>query len=174
MGCRGWRGTSHQQRKLVNAMKKYSDVEAADILAASRDTVSRLAKLREPEAPEAEFDAPLERWRSDGIERIERRARAYTERQINQLRGLLTAHFEERLASQTDATREFILEVVGQALGEFREMLIYDMSETYRDTFAKLSTSVDELRAQVSKLNNGKETAEPIDLPNPIAARRLQ
>jgi cell division protein FtsB len=78
------------------------------------------------------------------------------------------------LASQTDAIREFILEVVGQALGEFREMLIDDMSETYRDTFAKLSTSVDELRAQVSKLNNGKETAEPIDLPNPIAARRLQ
>jgi hypothetical protein len=77
------------------------------------------------------------------------------------------------LASQSDATREFILEVVGQALGEFREMLIDDMSETYRDTFAKLSTSVDELRAQVAKLN-GKKPAEPIDLPNPIAARRLQ
>ena len=58
-------------------------------------------------------------------------------------------------------------------MGEFRNLLIDEMSETYRDTFAKLSISVDELRAQVAKLN-GKKPAEPIYLPNPIAARRLQ
>jgi hypothetical protein len=124
------------------------------------------------EAPN-EFEEPLERWRNDAIARVEGRARAYTERQINQLQATLTAHFEERLASRTDAIREFMLEVVGQALGEFRNLLIDEMSETYRDTFAKLSTSVDELRAQVAKLN-GKKPAEPIDLPNPLAARRLQ
>ena len=81
---------------------------------------------------------------------------AYTERSLNALQATLTANFEERLASQTDATREFILEVVGQALGEFREMLIDDMSETYRGTFDKLSVSVDELRDQVVRLH-GKD-----------------
>jgi hypothetical protein len=119
-----------------------------------------------------EFGTPLDRWRDDGIASIEGRSRDYTERAINQLWGTLEAHFEARLAMEVTTTREFVLECVGQALGEFRNLLIDEMSETYRDTFAKLSTSVDELRTQVAKLN-GKKPAEPIDLPNPIAARRL-
>lgn len=114
------------------------------------------------EAPN-EFEEPLERWRRDGIERIEGRARAYTDRKINELQAMLEARMDAGIATEVTTTREFVLEVVGQALGQYREMIVEETAQLNRETFATLSTAVDALRDQVAKLGGSKE--HPIDVP---------
>ena len=171
MGSRTGRCTSRQHRELVNAMTKYSDAEKAQILQESRDTLERLSTLQAPEEPLVEFPntLPLDRWRSDALQRSEHQQRERTRRALSELEQRMEQRTERRIAAAIAQTRAELLEIISEMLPEFRQLLLDDMSNTHREVFDKLSQEVAKLRAAVAK----REDKEIIDLPNPLP-RRLQ
>jgi hypothetical protein len=116
----------------------------------------------------------MERWRREAAEAEERRARATAERARAErtLTENQAAQLEARLVGMIDDTREFVLTVVGEALGEYRNELIAEVSASYEDAFAKVSATIESLRAEL-KLLNTADGSGPIDLPNPLQRRGL-
>jgi regulator of protease activity HflC (stomatin/prohibitin superfamily) len=122
----------------------------------------------------------MERWRREAAEAEERRARAKAEREAEERRAraerTLTetqaAQLEARLVGMINDTREFVLTVVGEALGEYRIQLVDEISASYEDAFAKMSATIEALRAELNLLN-AADGKGPIDLPNPLQRRGL-
>ena len=71
-----------------------------------------------------------------------------------------------KIEQEVAAARAFMLEVVGQALGEYPNEIVSEIG----GVLAPLKELVDELRKARGIDDDGDE---PIDLPNPIS-RRLQ
>jgi hypothetical protein len=70
------------------------------------------------------------------------------------------------------SSRAFALEVVGEALGQFRNELVDEISEMYRSAFAKVEASLETLRADPRRSREDDDT-RAIDLPL-LRSSRLQ
>jgi septum formation topological specificity factor MinE len=67
---------------------------------------------------------------------------------------------DERVNTLIAAERDFIIEVVGQALGEFRDELMAEIEKM-------IAEEVKKLRAQLSR-NQSSGDGEVVLLPNPL------
>jgi hypothetical protein len=92
-----------------------------------------------------------------------------------------SAHFENRLAQAIANEHEFMIQVVGEALGEVSNQLRDEIEKTVAAKLQQASNqkladmmrgSLDELKQEIKKIRGGL-TGEISDLPNPIADRRL-
>jgi hypothetical protein len=70
---------------------------------------------------------------------------------------------DERVNTLIAAERDFIIEVVGQALGEFRDELVGDIEKM-------IAKEVEKLRAEVN-LKRASEGGDVVLLPNPFLRR---
>lgn len=142
-------------------MSNYSKEYKESAIARARATVERLSTL-EPTEPELTLDAePMQRYRDDALVTSLRRERETTRRALHELQ----AQFEQRLADEISTMKDFLVEVCGTALGTYRNDIVTEMESDYRAVFSSLSKSVDELKAQVARLDGGKEIVELPKLP---------
>ncbi len=159
-------------------MKTYTDTDRACIMAESRAILKRLegALVGSKEKQTGEL-IPLdrvERWKRQAEKTEESRARARTERKEQTVEVRLNAKVE-RVAAEVRAeiasSRSFALEVVGEALGHFRNELADEISEAYRSAFAKVEASLETLRANPRR-SREDDDRRAIDLP--LLRGRLQ
>jgi restriction endonuclease len=91
------------------------------------------------------------------------------------------AHFENRIAEAIASEHEFMIQVVGEALGQVSNQLRDEIDKTIAAGLKQASNqkladamqaSFNELRQEIKKIRGGL-TGEISDLPNPLAVRRL-
>jgi hypothetical protein len=91
------------------------------------------------------------------------------------------AHFETRLAQAIASEHEFMIQIVGEVLGEVSNQLRDEIERTVAAKLEQPSSqklanmmqaSFDELRQEIKRIRGGL-TGEMSDLPNPLADRRL-
>jgi hypothetical protein len=113
----------------------------------------------------------MDAWRAQAKETQQRDDAGRWRRQLQELEQRLVAQFEERFATE----REAIIDIVGNALGEYRLDLAAETTASFERTFAKMNAVIDELRAEITKLNGGSSSNEQqTDIPRFLPSRHLQ
>jgi hypothetical protein len=167
-------------------MAKFSDDEAACILAESRAILERreyelCAPAEEVSEPELEsiLRQPCEtRNQRDRREIEERNARWAEGRRMSRARRILidtvaARQLEAKCAAMIDQAqakqRDYVSQLLTELLAAFRD-----------DVMGEVDAAFGEMRKQLAELGKARgldDTSgsdEPIDLPNPLAMRRLQ
>ena len=130
----------------------------------------------------AELDLPYEQRQR--LQQEREQGKQSSERTRNLTDAEMTrwsAHFENRLAQAIASEHEFMIEVVGEALGHISNQLREEIEKTVTAKLAQandqkltaiMQASFDGLKQEIKKLRGGL-TGDISDLPNPIAERRL-
>jgi ssDNA-binding replication factor A large subunit len=131
----------------------------------------------------AELDLPYEQRQRLQQEREQRKQSSErTSRNLSDTEMTRwNAHFENRLSQAIAKQHEFMIQVVGEALGEVSNQLREEIEKTITAKLTQASDqkladsirgSLDDLKQEIKKIRGGL-TGEVSDLPNPIADRRL-
>jgi hypothetical protein len=132
---------------MVIAMSSYSPEEQRRILEAAR--IALEAAEQSLAAPRAEIEPHVEsrseRWRREADEQA---ARFAAERRASEpLTDYQAANLEHRLAGLVEQEKRFVLDVVGEALGEMRAELCAEFAERLE----KLESAIDQVKAEQTK-----------------------
>jgi hypothetical protein len=138
--------------------------------------------MTEHERRLAELDLPFHERQRLRREREQEKPSGARERNLTDAEmARWNAHFEQRLAQAIANEHEFMIQVVGEALGEVSNQLRDEIEKTVaakleqvsnQKLAAMMQSSFDHLRQEIKKIRGGL-TGEVSDLPNPIAGRRL-
>jgi len=129
----------------------------------------------------AELDLPFQERQRRRQER-EKQAEAEQSRRLTDAEmARWEAHFESRIAEAVASEHEFMIQVVGEALGEVSNQLRDEVEKTIASKLEQASNQklanmmqacFDNLRQEIKKVRGGL-TGEISDLPNPLADRGL-
>jgi hypothetical protein len=146
-----------------------------------REARANLVRKVEPTPPHRDDEpSELESWRAEDSARKEEARR--TERHPRALTDCEAAQLEQRLIAMIEEQRNFTLEVLAEALGEFAvhladqasvkiDGMLGAVTKMVDGRFAELQRSISELRTRHARTANSD--AEPVDPTNP-PSRRLQ
>ena len=137
-------------------MSKYTDEERAAIMATARATLEQLENDQQQHVPRGETHN--QRIRRELTEADER------ERESNRrLTDAESARLRHWLLNLVDEQKTFLLEVVGEALGQFKQQLIEEIED-------RINVEVGKLRADVH-VQRAVDRGTVTELPNVLTRK---
>jgi hypothetical protein len=113
-----------------------------------------------------------EKWRREAEEAAARKA-ARPRNLTDFEAASIEQRMAERISAEIGAEREFVMTVIGEALGEYRAQLIDEVRTSFKSVFCQINESIETLRADIKQRRRTDDKQEPVDIPN-VVARRLQ
>ena len=167
----------HQSLLNLHRFKLASDGDVSP----SPDAMARPGAFPTGRASSSPPEDPMQRWRREGeaFERAREAGRAQTraeeEQHIARQHEAEQQFFEAvdaRILAAVKAEREFVLKFLGDAIAAVNEI-----ADATGDKFDQLDIKLDGLAKMLQQLREGNERARARnvvqDLPNPLAARRV-
>jgi hypothetical protein len=129
-----------------------------EIIAAAWDRVDRIDAMELHD--DTPLSDPMDKWRREAAESDEREAAARRERQETERQ--IRAEQQETTEELISQSREFLLAVVGEALGE----MMHDLTVEHSKTVAALELRVASLETEFNRCAFSRGEVE--ELPNPL------